>query len=44
MRGLILSAFTGFAGFILGIAYTVQAADANTSVLIKIISVVKGLF
>jgi hypothetical protein len=38
---LMVSAVFGFSGFILGIAYTVQAAD--TSALVKIISVVKGL-
>lgn len=41
MRGLILSAFTGFIGFVIGIAYTVQAADA--SFLVRLISIIKGL-
>jgi hypothetical protein len=38
---LIFSAAVGFTGFILGIVYTVQAAD--TSLLVRAISVLKGL-
>lgn len=41
MKGVILSLFTGFAGFVLGIAYTVQAADSSP--LVKIVAVLKGL-
>lgn len=41
MKSLIFSAFTGFAGFILGIAYTIQAADVSP--IVKIIAVMKGL-
>lgn len=41
MKGLIFSAFTAFAGFMLGIAYTVQAAD--NSMLVKVIAVLKGM-
>ena len=42
IKGILFSAFTGFAGFIYGIAYTVQAAE--NSALVKVIAVIKGLF
>lgn len=41
MRGLILSVFTAFIGFVIGIAYTVQAADS--SFVVRLISVIKAL-
>lgn len=41
MKYLIFGGFTSFSGFVLGIYYTIQAADV--SVLVHIVSVVKGL-
>jgi len=42
MKTLILSGITGFMGFILGIAYTVQAHES--SALVSTIAVLKGVF
>lgn len=41
MKTLIFSGFTGFAGFVFGIMYTVQAAD--NSFLVRLIAIIKGL-
>lgn len=41
MKGLIISAFAGFIGFVLGIYYTVQAADS--SLLVRFVAVIKGV-
>lgn len=41
MKYIILGAFTSFSGFILGITYTVQAADVSG--IVHIIAIVKGL-
>ena len=41
VKAILASAFTGFAGFIFGISYTVAAAESST--LVKIVAIIKGV-